>query len=234
MSWPDLLLDKLGRDRGSSTLIARHQLPDSAYDLFHGPDGVGVCAPDLGAQPPVVVSRTAEVDMSDMLGRAAGVDCFQQSSFVAESERGDAFLLNSDFSPTEVGSNGLGIEIELQLDCPDSPFGALSAFYLFDGESKLDPITGPSAEHVDKVKVTAPYLRILEWLHFERVLLGHLIMEGYGVNAEIYTFGYLEGWISASSTAPRSALEKLTSYTAVRRSKQLIALLDQLDDVVDT
>jgi hypothetical protein len=209
-------------------------MADSAYDLFDGIDGVGICAPDLDIEPPVVVSRTAAADMADMLGRAAGSDCLSQSTFLVEGHRGDAFLLGPEFSPVEIGAGDLAVEVELRLECPDSPFGPLGVRYLFDGESKLTVNANASSECDEKVTVAAPYHRMLEWIHDEHVLLGHLMMEGHPVQSEIHTLGYLEGWISAASTASRSARSKLLGYAAARRNEGFVELLDELDEVIDT
>jgi hypothetical protein len=171
--------------------------------------------------------------MADMLGRAAGVDCLQQSLFTVEGRRGDAYLLGPDFCPAELGTAGKGIPIQLELECPDSPFGALSSFYLFDGESNIEAIQAPLPDLDETVKVHAPYGRLVEWIHDEEVLLGHLIMDGCHVFSEIYVFGYLEGWISAGPSAPPTARDKLMSYRAARRNTLFLELLDELDDQLD-
>ena len=185
--------------------------------------------------PNLVVSRSKQIDMGDLLGRlspslvTSSTVLWQRSSL--EVPR-DVVGIGADHQRVVEGAQ-LIRDISIDLVVPDSPFGALTIGIRVSGCTVIrrDCLADDAAE----VVVHTTFERAVQWLHDEDVLLGELIVEGWRVVGQLHHLSAIEGVVSAPSKSPADRVadaqfgEDILRYAALRQSRSFMSLMDETE-----
>lgn len=217
------------RDSTPARLVIEHQLTRGTihHQLFEA-DRLVSWRAGPAPNPDLVVHRSHQADVEDLLARGSPEDACDRTRFGTTDLSGgptDVLAVQGVVQRRVPGATGLECRCSLRL--LDSPFGHLAAT-LVSRSSEFALHGGVCRD--PHVVIEAAYREVMDWIHGS-ILLGYLITAGRRVEGDVFRLSALEGIISSPPVerGTPSLIATLIGYCDARSGS--LEVFDAIDEI---